>query len=323
MKVFDYKFLVFFLFCSTALYSQESRLALEAEALAIVHGCVNVVTGEFIQQATDLMIDTPSPLFHSRIYDSGNSNLNSTLGDGFTWNIPRKVHFLKSYPKRGNDEGNFVDGGTTVISIEEREGVPLVYHGQHNGIDGQQYRIRDSVLKHGYTNYSPWGISGVTSLHNITPLHQNYEKHNKGGQFSVTLGCGTKRIYSCKGAELRWLLSKEIRPNGNRVFYDYDEGATLRKVWLTGTDETTPIASYALTYEDRSINVEGSNGQKVQYITGEVFGNQRHLLSVEGEHLPKTEYLYADKDLNAQIGRILQVVHPAGRIQGISYYPSG
>ena len=185
--------------------------------------------------------------------------------------IPRKIEFLKSYRKRGNDdEGKFVDGGTTVISIEEREGgVPLVYHGQHNGTDRQEYHIRSSALQRGYTNYSPWGISGINCLHNVTPLHQNYEKHSKGGQFTVTLGCGTKRIYSCNGKS-QWLLSKEIQPNGNKVFYDYDKEALLRKVWLTGTDETISIASYALTYEDQFIHVEGSNGQQVRYTTGEI-----------------------------------------------------
>ncbi len=110
--------ILFFLFVVGTLQAKEDRLAPEAEPLALVHGCVNVVTGEFIQQETDLFIGGPSALLHSRIYDSGNSNVQSTIGSGFTWSIPRQIRFFTTYNKRTKDyEDNLVDGGTTIITM--------------------------------------------------------------------------------------------------------------------------------------------------------------------------------------------------------------
>ena len=327
MKIFVFQIFLFLVVVSGHA-AHESRLAPEAEALALVHGCVNVVTGEFVQQETDLFIDGPSPLVHSRVYDSGNSNVHSTLGYGFTWSIARQVRFLDTYKKAGkDDEGNRVDGGTTVISMEEREGVRLVYQGRHNGkpagLDGQEYSVRSSTLSKGYTNYSPWEISGATSLHNVTPLHRNYQGE-KGGTFTVTLGCGTQRIYNCKKDKFPWNLSQEIRPNGTKLCYDYGEDDALRKVWLTDADETTTIASYNVKSINRAIIVEGSNGQTVQYLTDKnKTGYETHwrLVKIEAEHLPSTEYRYAEGRVNTQtLGKVLNVIHPDGRELGIGYY---
>ncbi len=326
MKIFVFQ--IFLFLAITTAHAHDSRLAPEAEVLALVHGCVNVVTGEFVQQETDLFIDGPS-LVHSRVYDSGNSNVHSALGAGFTWSIARQIRFLDEFKKRGkDDEGNRVDGGTTVISIEEREGVPLIYQGRHNGkpsgLDGQEYSVRSSTLSRGYTNYSPWGISGATSLHNVTPLHRNY-KSGTEGTFTVTLGCGTKRIYNCVRARC-WNLSQEIRPNGTKLFYDYDKD-TLRKVWLTDAEETTPIASYSVTPTNRAIIVEGNNGQTIQYITDknrtgyEAFWR---LVQVEADHLPKTEYRYIeDRVTIPTLGKVTSITRPDGREVGIKYHETG
>ncbi len=326
MKIFVFQ--IFLFLAITTAHAHDSRLAPEAEVLALVHGCVNVVTGEFVQQETDLFIDGPS-LVHSRVYDSGNSNVHSALGAGFTWSIARQIRFLDEFKKRGkDDEGNKVDGGTTVISIEEREGVPLIYQGRHNGkpsgLDGQEYSVRSSTLSRGYTNYSPWGISGATSLHNVTPLHRNY-KSGTEGTFTVTLGCGTKRIYNCVRARC-WNLSQEIRPNGTKLFYDYDKD-TLRKVWLTDAEETTPIASYSVTPTNRAIIVEGNNGQTIQYTTDknrtgyEAFWR---LVQVEADHLPKTEYRYIeDRVTIPTLGKVTSINRPDGREVGIKYHETG
>ena len=56
----------------------------------------------------------------------------------------RQIRFFTTYNKRTKDyEGSLVDGGATIITMEEREGVSLVYQGRHNGksagLDGQEY----------------------------------------------------------------------------------------------------------------------------------------------------------------------------------------
>ena len=143
-----------------------------------------MLTGEFVQQETDLFIHGPSALVHSRIYDSGMSNAASPIGYGFTRAIPREIRHERHYKEKSkDDEGNWVDGGTNVATVQEREGVPLVYYGHHNGRSdeegGQDYGVRSSVFNRGYTNYSPGEISGRTNLHNVRLLHKGYKKHEK------------------------------------------------------------------------------------------------------------------------------------------------
>ncbi len=105
--------ILFSLLLTTALYGSTARLAPEAEPIALVHGCVNVVTGEFVQQRTDLVVEGPSPISLSRTYDSGSTQTLSTLGHGFTWSISRD---LRSTGKQW-----------TTCSLEEREGIQLTY----------------------------------------------------------------------------------------------------------------------------------------------------------------------------------------------------
>ena len=110
-----------------ALYAAEDpmkncRLAPESESLALAHGCVNIVTGEFVQQEADLVIEGSSPLVHSRIYDSGNSNVSFPIGYGFTRAFPQSIHW------RYNDKKS----GRCYARMEEREGVQLEYCGSYS-----------------------------------------------------------------------------------------------------------------------------------------------------------------------------------------------
>ena len=300
MKTLCYQIL-FILLVTGAISAQESRLAPEAEPLALVQGCVNAVTGEFVQQETDLVLSGPAPLFLGRIYDSGLQAVESQLGCGFTWAIPRKLTFDYTVNQSWTDKNGYrIKRGTTFASLEQREGVSLVYQGARNDQrDGQEYHLFYSSLNYGYTNYSPNGVSGATSLHNVNLLHRDHGHGYGQGTWTVTLGCGTQRIYTRAGCKMPhcWTLAKEIRPDGNRVLYEYDD-KVLRKVSVTDAAETTTMAAYTLTYENRAVYATGTNGQTVQYLTDKVrdrYENQWRLVKVHGEHLPDTEYVYVER----------------------------
>ncbi len=143
--------ILFSLLLTTSLHGNMTRLAPEAEPIALVHGCVNVVTGEFVQQRTDLVVEGPSSISLSRTYDSGSTQTLSTLGHGFTWSIARD---LRSTGKQW-----------TTCSLEEREGIQLTYQ---KVSDKEHFEIDPRTFEVGYTNYSPGEISGATSLHNVT-----------------------------------------------------------------------------------------------------------------------------------------------------------
>lgn len=239
MKSVLYSILAFLL-CSLALHAKTVRLAPETESLALVHGCVSIVNGDFVEQKTDLFIDAPSPIALTRIFDSGQSQVHSTLGEGFTWSFARMLDLY---------------GTWRVAGLEEREGLRLYYNCTETK-NGLHYSIHPSAFRAGYTNYSPIEISGANSLHNVTLLCRNYQALNrrneeglywvevKGGEFVVTLGCGTQRLYKYieQGGGVRyWILDKELRPDGNRILYQYDVHCNINKATVTDSTENVSL----------------------------------------------------------------------------------
>ncbi len=318
--------ILFSLLLATALYGSTARLAPEAEPIALVHGCVNVVTGEFVQQRTDLVVEGPSSISLSRTYDSGSTQTLSTLGHGFTWSIARD---LRSTGKQW-----------TTCSLEEREGIQLTYQ---KVSDKEHFEIDPRTFEVGYTNYSPGQISGFNNLHNVTLLPSGCKTNNflskeegtwswlTGGEWTVTLGCGTKRIYSWQEHESNrwwWTLIKEIRPDGNKVLYEYDASRRLNKVVLTNSSESTQLVDYSLTYDGNTITATGSNKQQAQLSKGlfrfklprregEYF---ERLSSVDGEHLIPTEYhYYKSAEEGPHAGRLQSIKQPEGRFLNIFY----
>ena len=233
VKSFIYQ-LLFFLLVSIVAHSNTARLAPEAEPIALVHGCVNVVTGEFVQQDADLVVEGSSPLIHSRIYDSGNSNAGSSIGYGFTRAIARSISWAK-HDKQAK---------CCYAFMEEREGAQLHYCGRYQKgreDDPIHFRVSDFVIDKGYSNYSPYGISGTYSLHNVRLTHKNHQRFN-GGSWEATLGCGTKRIYQVRrNNDYEFDLAEEIRPNGNRVIYKYDHEGRLSRVYVTDSKKTDTV----------------------------------------------------------------------------------
>lgn len=317
LKVYFVKFLLLFLLLCLQI---EARLIPEAEPLALVQGCVNVVTGDFVLQQTDLCF---GGLCHARNYDSGSSEVNSTLGKGFTWAIARGI----------TSQNN---GGSA--SLEEREGVSLGYRLKTANQSGLEYEVDPAVFKRGYTSYAPGCVSGAHSLHNVTLQLQNFqtrarklgeaskEYYKTGGQWIVTLGCGTQRVYRESG--LWWKLHKEIRPDGNRVFFDFDDQANLRKVWLTDSSEATALVALSLDHQAETDVVIGSNGQTVRYEKKKWRSKDRYhagrydfrLAKVTVNQADQAEYSY-HKNLQSeeQRGNLAQVCRPDGRVLHIDY----
>ena len=307
--------------------AQESRLAPETEPLALSHGCVHVVTGEFVQQEADLVLEGSSPLIHSRIYDSGNSNAESSIGYGFTRAIARSISC-----------GNLDKQASCCYAfMEEREGARLHYCGRYKrGKEDHpiHFRVSDFILDKGYSNYSPYGINGTYSLHNVRLIRKN-QRWFQGGSWEVTLGCGTKRIYQVRpGYDDEFDLTEEIRPNGNRVIYKYDHERRLSQVYVTDQKKQTPLIEYSVGYGEMRVVTKGSNGKTLNYKLERNFCDgvnlkagyrwkTRHprLTIVEGDHLVKTTYTYArhagEDDL---LGKVIKISHPEGRELHIAYH---
>ncbi len=319
MKRFIYSILLFIAVLQQ-ICAGKTRVAPDAEPLALVYGCVNVISGSFVQNETDLVLGGPSPLIHTRIYDSGSSQAESgSMGFGFTRGLARSINLV------GHDKEH------SYAVVEEREGVGLHYKGTfHPELKGMLYLVNKEVFQHGYTNYSPGNISGANDLHNVQLLQRDNGKHFLGGSWEVTLGCGTRRRYRQLGQSKKdFEIVEEIRPDGNRVHYRYS-GSKLTKAWLSSADDDTPLISYSVDYQQRLTITTGSNGQTLRYVgdtnrcwvtnqNAQRLNIKTRLARVESSHLPLVEYNYPEAATLPTLGHLTKIMHPEGRHLEINY----
>ncbi len=188
-------------------------LSAECEPLTTVGGCINVISGHFFQADQDLIGNTIDPLRLTRYYDSANC-METFLGTGFGSQYP----LLASKSQNGTRHN--------YVLISERDGFLIPYRCK---LDDHHYRIDPRLLEKGYTNLSRVGISGHANFVNWQALWQL-------NGWGLQLGDGTKRFYT-KLIELEriekmklklpskkvYLLTKEEKPNGNKVNFDYDD----------------------------------------------------------------------------------------------------
>jgi len=120
---------------------------------------------------------------------------------------------------------------------------------------------------------------------------------------------------------------QEIRPDGNRVLFDYDGQRNLNKMVLTDSTEQIELLSYTLQHKEDEITVSGSNGQEVHYAKGNFPFKLPHQLTqyfkrlarVEGTHLIPTQYSYY-KSTGGIAGKLESIQQPEGRQLRVEYY---
>ncbi len=199
------------------IYSKDIELPSESEPLATVAGCVNVVSGSFYQVECDLVSNTIDPVRIIRSYDS-QSKVEPFLGIGFSLQFPV---FASTYQKNARH---------SYALISEREGGYYTFQGDYSGKGSTKtrtFQVDPRLLKKGYTNagYSVVGANG-----NV--VNRSAELNDES--WSVVLENGSKRFYSHKyhlnsqnKKRLKFptydvfLLTKEIKPNGNSLEFDY------------------------------------------------------------------------------------------------------
>ena len=113
----------------------------------------------------------------------------------------------------------------------------IPYRGNQNREGEEVYRIDPRLLEKGYTNLSRAAISGHANFVNwkaVCRMNSNPKQEPFGRYWTVQLGDGTKRIYGKsikveKELQKRlglpgkhaFLLTEEIKANGNRLFFSY------------------------------------------------------------------------------------------------------
>jgi hypothetical protein len=233
----------------------EITLSSEFEPLSHVEGCVNVATGDFFQAEEDFIGDTIDPIHLMRFYDV-HSYYETFLGYRFGCQFP-----LLATPTQESARH-------THALIEERNGCFLPYQGKSD-----KHVVDPRIFKKGYTNVNGERISAQSN-------HSNWSAKYKKG-WIVQEGDGTKRFYNRYfkliedrrrqlGVPTRelYLLTEEIKPNGNRLKFDYQMSCDkpfLSKVWTVNRKGET-INSIDIHYSDLGCTLESSCGKRVEYL---------------------------------------------------------
>ncbi|MBA3722214.1 MAG: hypothetical protein H0W88_07425 [Parachlamydiaceae bacterium] len=244
------------------------QLSAECEGLTTVADCVNVISGHFFQSDIDLVSNTIDPIRIIRFYDSG-CRSQSAIGAGFGFQFPLYATEIQKTSRH------------SYAMISEREGFLIPYRGTNESIHHKRTcQIDPRLLDVGYTNFSRMAISGRTNFINWKAIFNSEPKKNEG-YWTIWLGNGSKRVYakSCKLNYLGrfqfaiptsniYLLTEEIKPNGNKLTFEYKpfNGIPyLSKIQTLNRNGDQVINELNFSHSNTSSIAKSSCGHTVQY----------------------------------------------------------
>lgn len=223
------------------------------DSSVIVHGCVNAITGSFLQSTSDIVTGGPEPLVFNRYYNNSSLRNNAVLAVGYNCNHPVKVLLCKhgSYDVAMVEEA----GGsyTRFCSSKKPDPInPVLY------LDPNLYSL-------GLTNCGQGDISGQTNLKNsVLQIHRQHK--NDVGFAILRTGAGGILQYDRDG-----MLTVETKPSGNKVYYLYDATRRLSTIYTTDRTGTMALNWLQFTYPKPLKNVppiiqiKASNGREATY----------------------------------------------------------
>ena len=249
---------------STDIDQFEPNLSAECEPLAAVAECVNVISGHFFQIEKDLKGNTIEPLDFIRYYDSGDV-AESFLGYGFGSGFPLWASAIQKGARHHYG------------MISERENFLVLYRDKEAGPSKICY-VDPRILEKGYTNLCRATISGHANFVNW----QATFSHDK---WRVQLGDGTKRVYD-KAVDFEkdhqsrmnfptksaYLLTKEIKPNGNQLLFSYKTmhgKPRLTQVQTLNRTGKATLNSLTFQYTGEGCTISDPYGNKVDYFQKE------------------------------------------------------
>lgn len=323
-------FLIFYLFPLAALASP--LLSTESDPDSFIEGCVNVISGDYSECVIDLAIAGPDTLLLERFYSGKDPIKGIQLG---TWRI---------FPERFLVIGKDPKGHSCILENEcftwdlafigERSGGILPYSGlrSESGSTKDPLRIDAGKYAKGMVNTYTEEISGQTN-------HRNNILHTKGSSSELTLGDGTRRIYhkitkpsfKILGEELiplmkaelidpeYFLLSQEVLPSGNSIFYSYDGDGHLISIEMKNM-KGKPISWIHFTYQWKKggilVLIDTSDQKKLVYHFVEE-NNLYKLVEVEGSHLMPISYEYRGTLIKKNLpeGHFLEIDYEEGRVK--------
>jgi RHS repeat-associated protein len=286
-------------------------LDMSAAPNSIVGGAVNVITGNYFECDSDLVIPSAHPLVLQRSFHSGN-NAKGNLCHGWDLNLPSKITMFDITSAYVNDRG-------AILSFERRSRQAFL-------------KIAKKQLRFGVTNCSTGELSSQTNIKNKklfhTDLSTQCELQNESGEkLSYAL---TKKNYNTD--HQRDFTVRNIQsPNGCSYKYDYDTRDRLSRVTSKGgTGKELGFIEWIYPHKFKDtpqLKLASSNGRKICYEYEKQHSrdgeeHRYYLKTVQRNYAPKISYDYRYVSKN-KIERMVRKSLPQNRFLEIQYYEKG
>lgn len=230
----------------------------------LVGGCVNILTGEFVDCEEDIVIPSIEPLVFSRSYCSGDLRWG---GFSHAWHDNHCSYMLNRFVKtdlRMVYRSYFVEG-SGATSIYDAQNLTLLPDLQK---DINLCISKSPEVNKGFTNIGRGLISGQTNLKNT--LMSATKK-----DVEVKMGSGEVRHYHYdrqrgKEANANFYFLESVRlPSGNKLEYTYKDGFLSEIKAKNGKGDVT-FGSFKFKRKVNGLQLEGlsiqtSDDRKVEY----------------------------------------------------------
>ena len=280
--------------------SLEQNLAtLAGEPSAIVGGCVNAITGAFIESSLDLCVPGPEPLIVQRLY---------TNTSGWSINEPEIVemknrkHPIVTHTLKG-----------MISTFAEKE---------------DKHRIRPENYRNGLTNCSSSVMSGRTSPHSL-----EMKVNTKDNHYNLVDGSKSRKRF-----EIQFIYKRKVKKDENETYFTYglayeQKSHGIRTVFsyqkspqgwavqdiINLNNNSQILNSIKFDYDNFKVNqcmVAYGNGNQSGNCIYKFKNNDRRFL----EHVipiasPDTHYEY-----NLTTGFMTRKIRPDNRLLEIDYY---
>lgn len=299
---------------------------INSEPSSIVAGCVNVITGDYVEFDVDLTIPAPEPFIIQRSHSSSDHS-SGLLYRAWRSNLQSNMNF------------KFIKGfrhQTTSASY-------LGACGERMHFEGEGYLKDDSVTlkplkkmyKNGLTNTSKGAISGKTHPKNTRVVYDNDKKEG----CVMTLGSGEKHRFRRYGDDHKYLLREITKSSGISFHYTYikDQVVSVELKNRAGRE----VARASILYDAfpkiekkvHWVSIQAPDGRAVNY-RFEDFSKKRDyyiLTDVLRSDGPPVHYVLDEphykkgngSDWSGSMELIKRKELPEGRFVEVDYYRKG
>jgi len=311
----------------------ECHLSADCEPITTVGGCVNLLSGSFFQMERDLKSNSIEPLDVLRSYDSS-SKFESMAGFGFSTQFPLWASETEKSIRHYN------------ARISEREGAFLPYRGSISKNQGRKILGMDPrMFKKGTTNLSHGVIGGTSNFVNWCAV-RNQASEKTPVHWKVQLGDGTLRYYT-KSVYLStnrkrrmnfltkdaYLLTKEIKSNGNKLLYSYDkiEGEyQLKQIQSVNRSETAVLDELTFNHRNDGCIIQNRCGNSVEYqlqddecVFTHAHGKKKNRRKLQEVRSSLADTMHFETIQDKKLRRVSHIKKPNGQFIEVHYNAHG